>query len=61
MKPWLVWNNRGWLLCLMCPTGKWTNKGATLYFLGVRWSKASRKKRANWLRAHRRCGFEVRS
>lgn len=59
LKPWMEWNGKGWLLCMMCPMSKTTHRGTVQYYLGVRWGKATLTRRANWLRAHRRCGFEV--
>ena len=58
LKPWMAWNDRGALICYMCPVDKKTRLYGR-YFLGIKWGKAARKKRANWLKTHKRCGFEV--
>ena len=62
LKPWMIVNHRGYVLCLMCPMDKTVidrKSGATIhYYRGIRPKKVTRKRYANWLRAHRRCGFE---
>ena len=57
LKPWMVENGNGWILCLMCPMEKWTERSGR-YYRGIRHARKSRNQMARWMRAHRRCGFE---
>lgn len=56
LKPWMVVNHKGMVLCLQCPTGRIGQSGDH-YYLGLR-KRAKRVTAIRWMRAHRQCGFE---
>ncbi len=55
-RPWMVYD-RGWLLCLQCPTAKINRKGDH-YYLGTNTRRKTRKQTRRWVMIHLRCGFE---
>lgn len=57
LKPWMVVNDKGLVLCLMCPIHK-TDRHGIEYYLALRPKRSSRRTCVNWMRAHRKCGFE---
>lgn len=58
LKPWMeVIPDKGIVLCMMCPTGK-VGKHGEQYYLALRTKRAKRVTQVNWMRTHRRCGFE---
>ena len=57
LRPWMVVNDKGFVLCLMCPIAK-TGRAGDEYYLALRPKRSSRRTAANWFRSHRHCGFE---
>lgn len=56
-RPWIVYNDREWLLCLMCPTNKQTYGGTVQHYLGIN-TKRGRVHVRRWVMRHLGCGFE---
>ncbi len=51
-RPWIVYNDRGWLLCLMCAMER------DGYYRGIHTKKKTRRQIRRWVMCHLRCGFE---
>ena len=52
LKPWMIVNDRGSLLCLMCPSDREN------YYAGISLRRKTRRQVIRWLKKHRRCGFK---
>ena len=56
-RPWMDYNDKGWILCLMCPTPKQTYAGTVQHYLGIN-TKRGRVHVRRWVMRHLGCGFE---
>lgn len=57
LKPWMIVNHKGFVLCLQCPIHK-TGRYGEEYYLALRPKRSSRRTAVKWIRDHRRCGFK---
>lgn len=57
LKPWMHVNDKGYVLCLMCPMDKYGRHGEQ-YYLALRPKRSKRITAINWFKAHNKCGFE---